>query len=144
MQNSAGLIVGAFVFSASLAMMGVIHYGVKENRCPTDCRLVSQYSGTGCGHRQCYCPDAPETCQPRKPTLTTHQRRAMRLLYGFVIIGLSIIIFFSACLCCRADGPTSHINPPELFPSLDSRSNFPERGYKAYDYIPVTELTVRR
>lgn len=143
MQRSTGLLVGAFIFSASLALMGVIHFAVRDDRCPSDCRLVPRHSGTPCEYRQCYCPDVDEQCQPTKSTLSTSQRRAMRLLYGFVLTGLGIVIFSAACLCCRADSPTSHINPPPDFPSLDNQANFPYNKAFAYDYVPVTELARR-
>jgi len=144
MKYSTGLVAGAFIFAGSIALMGVLFFAVRDDRCPTDCRRVPRLSGTPCKYRQCYCKDVVGAeCQPTKKTLSTAQRRTMRLLYSFTLVGLGILIFFSVCLCCRAESPTCHVNPPEGFPSMDTKVNFPHRGFRAYDCQPVTEMAFR-
>jgi len=140
-KYQTGLVVGAFIFAASIAAMGVVHFYAKKSRCPYDCRLVRRNSGTGCDRNTCFCPDMDDKCQPKNKTLTTAQRRLIRLLYSFVLIGLGLIIGFSCCVCCRAEGPATDRAPRDTFPSMDTQANFPNRGFKAYDYERVTEMS---
>lgn len=141
MKYGMGLFIGAFLLSGSLALMGVIYFAIRDNHCPSDCRSVPRNSGTGCNYRECYCKDVDPVCQPKKLSLTTVQRRTMRLLYAFALVGGTIVLYYSCCLCARAEGPTQHVNY-EDFPSIDSRVNFPQTKTRAYDYyVPQMEMS---